>query len=249
MIKRCLFLLSLGVFSSIFSEPYSNVVQNLKESPYGFYFVDSGITTEDIKDFESLDIQKESFYHQFGQLNDTQKGIAQFFCEMGNNSAILAERAAALLTRLTQDIMFSSGRDAAWVHLRASPPTDAYNIPRWHIDGAYFKASGLDDIMYRFALTLKGAPTLFYLLPNELRNEAWNHMLNRRYMQLFCSADRIVAPMIGEGVFFLGGKRDSSALHTEPPIKEHRLFFSIVPCSEDQLIPLKNKVIAIYPTN
>lgn len=230
----------------LFTLFFSCVTGSLKDNPYGFYFFDIGITEQDLADFNSLDVQAEKFYHQFGELSNTERGIADFLSKIGENDENLVLRVASRLTQITNQFMASSQRETAWVHLRASVPTTAYDIPRWHMDGPYFTAAE-DEQMYKFAVTLIGAPTLFYLLPQELRQTAWRHMRNRKFMQEFCHADLVVSPKQGEGALFLGGRKNESALHTEPPIHQNRLFFSIIPCNEKQLIELKAKVIAIYP--
>jgi hypothetical protein len=247
MLKR-LFLSAVlaGLLSSVSAETFTAALSSLKESPYGFYFVDGGITAEDLADFNSIDMREERFFHQFGELSEVEGRIADFLSGIGMNERRLVERAAARLAQITHQIVELSGRETAWVHLRASVPTDRYDIPRWHMDGYYFTpVEGY--LMYKFAVTLVGPSTLFYPIPQELRRTAWRHMLDRKYMQEFCQADRVMSPKEGEGVVFLAGKKTESALHSEPPIHQNRLFFSITPCNEKQLAELKVKVLAVYP--
>ena len=230
----------------LFTLFFSCVTGSLKDNPYGFYFFDIGITEQDLADFNSLDVQAEKFYHQFGELSNTERGIADFLSKIGENDENLVLRVASRLTQITNQFMASSQRETAWVHLRASVPTDRYDIPRWHMDGYYFTpVEGY--LMYKFAVTLVGPSTLYYPIPQELRRTAWRHMLDRKYMQEFCQADRVMSPKEGEGVVFLAGKKTESALHSEPPIHQNRLFFSITPCNEKQLAELKVKVLAVYP--
>ena len=67
------------------------------------------------------------------------------------------------------------------------------------------------------------------------------------FMHSFCQPELVVTPEREEGVFFMGGKKDFAALHSEPPVHEKRLFFSLIPCSEQQLIELKPKVMILFP--
>jgi hypothetical protein len=101
--------------------------------------------------------------------------------------------------------------------------------------------------MFKFAVTLMGRPTLFYPIAKDLRRTAWTKTLDRKFLHEFCRADQILTAKEGEGVIFLAGNWKESALHSEPPIHENRLFFAITPCSEKQLAELKAKVLAIYP--
>lgn len=245
MRRTCFFLLAF-LFSTELYPLLNSGIYTERNCHYGFYFVDVGITEEDLANFSSIDIRNECFYHQFGELSEVESTITQFLSNIGENEQSLIMRVAARLAQLTDQIMKASGRETAWVHLRASVPTDAYDTPRWHFDGNYFTpVEGYP--MYKFATTLMGPPTLFYPISKELRSTALRHMLDRNYMKEFCSADQILMPKKGEGVVFLAGNKNESALHSEPPIHEKRLFFSITPCNEKQLAELQKKVQTVYP--
>ena len=225
---------------------FEDALKNLKSSPHGFSLVNVGLTADDLKSFDSIDIEKDHFYHQFGDLENTAEKITSFIRAIGRNDNSLAERIGTTLAEITHKIMDASGRETGWVYLRAFVPTDAYDIPRWHMDGYYFEPDAI-TCMYKFALTVKGHPTLLYRLPKELRLFAWQHMRDRVFMHSFCQPELVVTPEREEGVFFMGGKKDFAALHSEPPVHEKRLFFSLIPCSEQQLIELKPKVMILFP--
>ncbi len=161
---------------------------------------------------------------------------------MGTNECELVKRVALRVTEVVRAIMVASGQETAWLCLRAFTPIDLYDLSRWHMDGYYFTPTNKEDLMYKFAVTLRGASTLFYPVSQVERNKVWKKTINREYMQAFCKQDQMVSPQQGEGVFFIGGRTDQSALHSEPSIRENRLFFSIVPCNEKQIGELKKKV-------
>ena len=242
MLRKFLPLLLAAV---LHADSYTDALHALKKVPFGFCFFDAGITQQDLAHFDCLDINQERYFQQFGDLADVEERIADFLSYIGSNDPDLVSHLAKRLSFITNQVMAASGRETAWVHLRASIPTDAYDIPRWHIDGHYFRPDP-EILMYRFALTLKGAPTIFYLLPNDQRDTAWKNMRFRDYMHQWCTGP-VVSPSPGEAVYFIGGSKDKGALHTEPPIHLPRLFLSIVPCSEEQLTGLKAKIVAIYP--
>jgi hypothetical protein len=219
-------------------------LSELKEDPYGFLFVDVGITAEDLENFSSIDIQKERVYHQFGELETTLE-IANFFSALGANGRELSLQAASLIHKIVSDVITASGRETAWIYIRAFTPTDQYDTPRWHLDGYYYSPEREDDLIFKFALTLLGPTTLFYLLPEELRKTAETHTRNRQYMKNFCRLENIRSPRMGEGAVFTAGR--SSALHSEPPIHENRIFFTVVPCMERELQALKTRVLSVYP--
>ncbi len=247
-------LLTLVLFSSLSALTIQDALNELKQNPYGFCFVDIGVTSSDLADFNSIDIQGdrflqgEHFYQQFGDLDQVENGTIHFLHEIGDNSEDLVKRVASRITAITNEVMKASGRETAWFHLRASSPITAFDIPRWHIDGSYFsRPKNSSYMMYKFATTLMGAPTLFYYIPKELRREAWSHMLDRKYMQKFCQKELTISPQQGEGSFLLAGRMTDSALHSEPPIHENRLFLSITPCNQKELQELKKKIMSIYP--
>lgn len=228
----------------------SEAIGGLKDDRYGFVIVDRLITDEELEGFQYIDIQSERFYHQFGELEKTQEGISDFLSSVGANERELASQAAAILAHIASQVIEASGKETAWIHLRASVPTDKFDLPRWHMDGYYYIPEGPDDLLFKFAATFLGPPTLFYRLPSELRNGIRRHIPDRKYMKEFCQVENIVTARVGEGVVFIGGRGAGvAALHSEPPIHENRLFFSVIPCSNEQLPELKARVFAVYPKN
>ncbi|MBX9923054.1 MAG: hypothetical protein K2Y01_02990 [Rhabdochlamydiaceae bacterium] len=195
------FLLFISFFSFANASLFMNALDSLKDNPYGFYFFDTGITQNDLKDFQAIKIEKEKFYQQFGELSKTESGITDFLNNLGQNDHQVTLRIAKVLTQISNQVLTASESETAWIHLRASVPTDTYDIPRWHMDGLYFRPIEPTSTMYRFVITLLGPATLFYLLPQEQRETAWKNMRYRTIMQTFCLPERVVRPNIGEGVF------------------------------------------------
>jgi hypothetical protein len=116
------------------------------------------------------------------------------------------------------------------------------------MDGHYY-SSPKEEIQYKFVLTLIGTSTLFYPIPQgdrELRRSFWKNMTNRQYIRELCRPEDVITPERGQGMFFMSANKYRASVHTEPPIDENRLFFSIVPCSEQQLIELREKVLIRY---
>jgi len=240
--------LSLGISLSLYGVSLNHAFNELKENRYGFAFVDVGVSEEDLTHFQRLDIQREWIYHHFGELDELPNVISDFICEMGENERALASQIAAQLTQIVHEVIEVSGKQTAWVNLQSFIPTNIYDLPRWHWDGYFYAPEGPDELLCKFAMTFVGPPTLFYLLPPELRQTAARHLQNRHYMHRFCQEENIVSAKAGEGAIFLGGQGAGvSALHSAPPIHENRFFFSIVPCSESQLPSLQKRVLAVYP--
>jgi hypothetical protein len=238
----CLF----SAFTALHGATLSNALSNLKENRYGFTFVDAGITEIDLTNFSRIDIQREWIYHLFGEFEHLEEIIADFIGEVGENDREVILQAAAQIGHLIKEVINTSGRETAWVHLHSFIPTNKYDLPRWHMDGAYYASEERDDLLFKYVITLMGPTTLFYFLPPELRKTAESHTNNRHYMKKFCQTENIASPSLGEGAVFIAG-RGAAALHSEPPIHENRLFLSIVPCKNNQLAELKARVASVYP--
>ena len=219
-------------------------LESLVESRYGFSVFDLGV---DLSDFEQIHIAAPLDYNQFGEFSKIEGEVIDYLSRVGPNDLNVVKRAAAKIDRIVKMVMSSSGKQTAWICLRASTATDRYDLPRWHMDGHYYRQS--DSLQYKFATTLIGASTHFYPLSRELkelRRVIRIHTGNRKFTSELCQGGPIFSPTVGEGVFVLAGDRNVAALHTEPPIHEPRLFFSIVPCSEEELKDLKTVVIDVY---
>ena len=220
-------------------------LDRLNEDPYGFAFVDAGITDEDLATFSRVDIQQGRVYHQFGEIEMTQ-GVADFLTQVGDNPSPFALQTAARVIQIVNEVVQACGKETAWIHLRAFIPTDRYDLPRWHMDGSYYTPSEPNDPLLKFVVTFVGPTTLFYLLPLESRKMVERHTRNRHYMKEFCLEENTISPPLGQGAIFIGGP-GFAALHSEPPIHQSRLFLSVVPCKQAQLAELKARVISVYP--
>jgi hypothetical protein len=244
-LKSCLLI---AIFINLNGMSLSEALDILKTDRYGFVFVDAGITNEDLELFNCLNIQNARVYHRFGELEQMRDEIADFFIQMGANKPEFAFSAADRLSQIAQEVVQTSGKETAWVFLRAFLPTDRYDLPRWHMDGAYHRPEGPADSLCKFIVTLVGSPTLFYQLPPEFRSVAERNVRDRNYMKRFCLSENIVVPRRGEGAIFNPFYESRTAgLHSEPPIRENRLFFSIVPCMEKNFADLKKRVLFVYP--
>jgi hypothetical protein len=239
---------SMVISSLVHGASLGEALNELKENPYGFVLCDLGITPWDLEHFSSIDIQREWIYHHFGELETVEESIANFIGEIGSNGRELSLQAASRLTEIAREVIEVSGKETAWVYLRSFVPIDRFDVPRWHVDGPYYPPNGPEDLLFKCVVTLVGPTTLFYPLPLALRKTTEKTVSNRQYMKNFCKQEHIISPQRGEGAVFRGGQYTGlTALHSEPPIHENRLFFSIVPCTEMQLPALNARVTALYP--
>lgn len=222
-------------------QPPAAALVSLGDQRYGFCFVDVGISAEDLWDFDAIAVCKNHQLNVFGELAALEGNVAAFLKEIGPNEPAHVVRVAKRIDAIAREIIEASGKETAWFCLRAALPTDFFDIPRWHLDGYYYRPSD-NAMQYKFAIALKGAPTLFYPLSNEfkeLRAVIRQNMINRKFTHELFRAEEIVSAPKGTGVFFIAGDNNRAAFHSEPPIHENRLFFFLVPCASEEIERLR----------
>lgn len=226
------------------SQSITDALKTLPKSPYGYCFFDVGITDEDLILFDSLDIQTTNQFNQFGSLSTLKDNIEKYLYMIGSNEKKIITTIATCLTNITHLVMHAAQRETAWISLRTSTQTAAYDMPRWHIDSYYFNPEDQNDLHYKFVVTLIGNSTLFYPVPHDQRYTFWKHTIEREKIANLCNKNMIAHAQRGQGALFMMGGVCQAAMHSEPPIDGNRLFFSIVPCNNQQLIELKRRVQA-----
>ena len=222
-----------------------SAIEGLVESRYGFSLVDVGITPQDLADFDQIAIASKQDYNRCGELDKLEGETAVFLSEIGNNDPQIIRRVAYRIGQIAKQILAASKRDTAWVWLHAYTSVDAIDRLRWHFDWPYYSS---EEIQYRFVMTLKGFPTLFYLLPLEdieLRRKICKRPNDYDFVAELCEPDRVFIPNREVGVVFMNRKR--GALHSEPSnFDQSRLFFSIVPCSQEQVRQIELRVKEVF---
>lgn len=228
--------------------PPASALEYIVDSPYGFCFVDIGITEDDFNMLDNLDIQKDDDYNRFGTLDNLEAEVGAFLKTIGSNDDPTVENIARLINRIATDILSLSGRECAWVFLRARTPNHLFDVPQWHID-TLFSLPKRDVFEYKFSLTLKGPSTLFYPIlksDSAFRRFIRINLVSRELMNEACPVDRAISPPTGLGTFFIAGEKLDSVLHSKPPMHSQRLFLSITPCHEKALELLKDGVLKYY---
>lgn len=189
---------------------------------------------------QNLDVQQRGAYENFGKLNSLEQGIHNFLKTVGKNDEQVAAKAAGIITNLVHIVLDGSQKESAWVALRVFVATDEYEQPRWHRDGYYF--SPFSGKAYKFVVTLKGAHTLFYHLPEKMQEHFSELEENQERAKLAEMLDlsQVSTAEPGQGTAFIVGA-ESSAVHSEPQIVGQRLFLSIVPGSQVQIDELDKR--------
>lgn len=213
----------MGNQISLLGEEKSFAYINLKLTPKELDLIDQ------LK-FDQLHEGASVQYDRFGDLHLLKDELVTFFKTIGNNDQDVIAVAAEVISKTTQQVVSASNKESAWVCVRASRPNTDFDIPRWHMDGAYY---GLNSpypcpLVFKFAVTLKGSPTLLYNLTHNQRdifNARWD---DRKFLSEFLDLSRAESPKRGEGLFFIVANDAIAAAHSEPPMHDNRLFFSIL---------------------
>lgn len=208
-----------------------------------FAFVDLKLTSEELDLIDQLNFDKlpegaSVQYDRFGDLHLLKEELPNFLKSIGNDNPDVISIVAEVISRTTQNVTSASNKDSAWVCVRASRPNADFDIPRWHMDGAYYGLNGLypsPEPVFKFAATLKGSPTLLYNLTRDQRdifNARWD---DRQFLSDFLDLSNAETPKRGEGVFFIVANHAIGAAHSEPPMHTNRLFFSILVGNQSEI--------------
>ena len=232
---------------------------DLLETSYAF--VDLGLSEEELDLFEKVYVNAKTEYDRFGNLHLLKEEIPQYLRKIGNTDEVLIESMTKTLVKIVSEITCAFGKQTAWVLIRSAVPTNEFDTPRWHMDSYYNQP--YYGVQYKFAVALKGNPTLFYLLDPEQRNlfrenerrfwqsvrgvdfndEKFDYLYeeNRILLSQMYDVKDSVSPQRGFGALFLAGDARYSALHSEPKMEAPRLFLAIVPGQECEIEELSRR--------
>lgn len=234
----------IQLFGELRDEIRGSILELSTSNP--FVEFDMKLTGDDINCLSNLRIDSNNNYYNeynnFGDLDNLSYGLFAFLRSLGNEVET-SESASTLISNLVNQVIIATGKETAWITLRASTATANFDTPRWHRDGYFYDLDlATPDEQYKVVMAFKGPPTLFYNLPDGMRNE-FNllSMSDKRdaLSQLLNINQSVSAKPYHGAVFIVGA--DYAAVHSEPPIHEDRLFLSILPGSEKQIRELYNR--------
>jgi hypothetical protein len=205
-----------------------------------------------------LKVDKHQTYSYFGPIHKDQiEYISDFIQKLGNDKNISDKVANMYMAKVIKPFLDSLNKDYAWVTIRASKlPTDEFDLPRWHIDGYYYKVPEYikkNKKLPKLVFTLKGPGSLLKETNKETREEFTIlrrklykkldykdfpknfdrkiEMDNRKQLNKFLNDNPSVTSNNDQIVIFI----TNLGIHSEPPIHEERLFMSILPGSKDDI--------------
>ncbi|AYV82737.1 MAG: hypothetical protein Hyperionvirus2_105 [Hyperionvirus sp.] len=193
-----------------------------------------------LKDFN---IAAHTSYDFWGFVEDSTKDLSAFLQTLGNNEIESVNILEKIINRIINKVSRAYKKDCVWVSLRVTLPASSYE-PRWHIDGNFYKSD--QKFQSKFVTVLKGPGTLFAELDEQTRAEFFNtaHIVPWNYDQQQLYQNKIIAdaPNIkftqltnNQGAIFIVGNLTLSAIHSEPPFNEPRIFLSILPADKSEI--------------
>lgn len=204
-----------------------------------------GLEAGEQEKLAALKVSQEATYDNFGAGDVLQDETAKFIESLGNTKEE-AQLAARVVSRMLEQTLKDFGAESAWVAVRATLPNDDFDIPRWHQDGIFFESENGEQ--KKVAAVLKGASTLFNGTGGKLRDAFRKAARSRKNdsaetrieLSLLLDQSLTEQAKAGEGSVFVTGS-DRAGVHSEPAMKEARIFFSILPGSKEQIEELRER--------
>jgi hypothetical protein len=195
-------------------------------------------------------ISEEGTFEHFGPLDLT--GLKNFLATIGNNSNDCINTIHNLIIQLTKNVCTAYGKDAVWISLRVSLPNDLFDIPRWHCDGEFYGSVNKNERQSKFIISLIGPGTLLSNPPKEVRDKFFlirdmrpvneeKYQENRMARYNLLKNEKQVKLNNSQAVIFFVGNTETCAIHSEPPIREPRMFLSILPGYKSEIEELKQR--------
>ena len=214
----------------------TNMCKTIKElgATNNFALIDLDLSANEQLALDNLQIKEQATYNRYGNLSLLKDELPQFIREIGNNNNELVIQAITdIIYRTACGVKEAFNKETAWVTVRAFIPNTSFDIPRWHMDGYYY--SPYRGFMIKFAAALKGSNTLFYPASREMREQFCTRENDRLALQSILDVHKAKSAPQGYGALFIVGDDNAAAIHSEPSIKEARLFFSVVPGNEQEI--------------
>ena len=204
------------------------------------------ISNEELEVLDSIKITTQNQYSRLGDLHLIKNELPEFLSKTTDANEKEIEIITNLVDRLSSNVVDSVSGESAWVALRTSVENSAFDLRRWHIDGPFFGLFETDPVFTaKFATTLKGDTTLFYPLPEDMRDNFCETQNDRPFWHAKLDDSLIIRAKIGQGAFFVVGDPERNAVHSEPKITQDRIFLSVVPGTQEQITELERVWVSV----
>ena len=231
----------------------------LGSSNKSFSFVNIGLTDYEKELLQSLqsktNIEHSLILNYYGVYDHDKlyDAIYNFILKLGYNIEESQQIANIILTKVTKPYLKAQKHDSLWFTIRFTVPNDQFEIPRWHVDGFFYKSHEyIQNNMSQMKLAgvLYGPGTLFKKDNIEMRKKYYENLLpynpnipfdddadieNRKKLEEVLVPYETIQPSNDQVAIFIVGKMDQNAVHSEPNMTTNRFFFSIVSGNKDDI--------------
>ncbi len=247
MFNKLVFICSFSFFLGAQNIQLISGPQNLNASN-GFVYVDLEIPAHVLSFIDrTLKVDAQKSYDRFGDLNVLKHELPAFLRAIGNDDERAIQTVTEIILETALKVAKACGKETAWVCVRSFVPSPAFDQPRWHVDGYYYPL--YSGFPVKFVAALKGPQTLFYRLPEELRETFIVNERNQIALNKLLDGTKAESPNRGFGAFFIVGDEHASAIHSEPPIHTERLFFSVLPGDKAEIDELYTRWHPLFLIN
>jgi hypothetical protein len=198
-----------------------------------FSAIDLRFFQEELLCINTLKIRATKNYKRFGELYLLKEELPVFLRSIGNDDEHVIYVVTEMICRIVCAVKEACNKDSAWICVRAFLPTAEFDIPRWHTDGYYY--SPYAGFAVKFATALQGRQTIFYPLPHSMREQFYVCKDDRAALNKLLDYEKSKSATQGQGVFFIVGDKNYAAVHSEPAVKEERLFLSVLPGNKEEI--------------
>ena len=203
---------------------------------------------------EKVDIVYEKDIDLFGgNMAEMANSIDRFLADVGTNDEEVLSDLRQTLIRAIESMLRDFKAESAMVMLRVELPTTDFEVPRWHRDGSFFTRTKGKKI-HKKVFSPKGASTRFanIISPVALDLEKADKANFNKLREGFTSPEdfdeenmRIKKALIDfvdelppltpgySMIYEIGG--NEMIMHSEPDIKEPRIFMSVVVGSVEEI--------------
>jgi len=242
----------------------SIIKKYLKEFLKNYLTFDIKYTKKETEYLLNFNITTESTFDHYGNINNLDdKKLNDFLTNIGINDNINILN--KIIHKLAGKVTSSYETNFCWLTIRITLPHHYFDIPRWHKDGNFFRDS--NRIQSKFVTVLKGPGTLFikkskkideiYNKNNEEEFESYkklkvktmfNEKIENKYRKILANKFKNIKHnqlKSNQGLIFLVGPDKNNNLHglmhSEPTNDAPRIFISILPGSEIEIMELQKR--------
>lgn len=217
-----------------------------------------GINVNEQNIGKNIKVNSEKAYNYFGIIEKENqiKYISKFIQSLNNNKDLSDTIANLYMKKIINPFLNAMKKNSAWIKIVTFLPTKDWKVPRWHWDGYYYKVSEYTTKkikLPKLVFVVIGDTTPFKSVNKKVREKFielhgklykkldFSNLDKELYLDIRKQLDNLLkkSPIIqtsnSQAGIFLVGLKEFATIHSEPDIKEKRLFLSIVPGDKDEI--------------